>query len=225
MPASAYALAISSSSEIDGAANELARIRDDYQVTGVAAAGARERIIKSWERCRAMRVDPRAKEPLIRRDPEELRCTNELLLRASDPILTLLADALADTGYLVVLADASGHVLHVAGELRARLSSADAGIVPGADFSEASAGTNAVGTAIADRRALQLLAGEHFCDVAQDLTCTAAPIYLPEGREIAGVLALSGNYRLVRSQLIDVAMQGALDVEDQLGASLRSAPE
>ena len=221
LPASAYARAISSTAEIDAAANQLARIREQYQVTSVAAAGARDRIIKSWERCRSMSLDPKANAPVIRADTEELRAASELLVRAADPILALLTDALADTGYLVILADACGLVLNVAGELRARLSAADVGVVPGADWSEASAGTNAVGTAIADRRAIQLLAGEHFCDAPQNLTCTGAPIYMPEGREIGAVLAVTGNYRLVRSQLIDVVMQGALDVEDQLSASLR----
>lgn len=221
LPASAYALAVSSSAEIDGAARQLAHIREEYQLTGVAAAGARDRIVKSWDRCRSMRLDPGVKAPVVRANPDQLRCANEPLLRAADPILALLADALAGTGYLLVLADACGRILHVAGELRARLASADVGIVPGADLSEASAGTNAVGTAIADRRAVQLLAGEHFCEGGQDLTCTGGPIYLPHDREIVGVLAVSGNYRLVRSDLIDVVMQSALDVEDQLNLETR----
>lgn len=220
LPPSAYARAITSSAEIDAAANELAHIRENYQANGVAVAGARDRIIKSWERCRSMSLDPAAQQPTVQVDPSELRSANEQLLRAADPILKMLADAFAGTGYVVLLTDECGRLVNVAGYLRARLSCADHGIAPGADLSEKSMGTNAVGTVIADGRALQMLAGEHLCDLAQRLTCTGAPIFRAQGREVAGVLSLSGNYRLLRSELIDVVMQSALDVEDHLAGNV-----
>jgi two-component system sensor histidine kinase KdpD len=134
----------------------------------------------------------------------------------------MLADALVGTGYIVLLTDQHGRLVDVAGELQARLSCSERGIEPGADLSEQSTGTSAVGTVIADGRALQMLAGEHFCDLGQNRTCTGAPFFRGEGREVGGVLCLSGDYRLLRSELIDVVMQGALDVEDQLAGSVHA---
>lgn len=102
------------------------------------------------------------------------------------------------------------------GDRAARARLADLGFAAGADCSEASAVTNAIGTAIADRPPLQLLAGEHFCEAGQQLTCTAAPIYLAKTRGIAAVLGITGDYRLVRSHLIDIVTLCALEIEEKI---------
>jgi transcriptional regulator of acetoin/glycerol metabolism len=216
LPRSAYALAISSPAEIDAAASELGRIREDYHADGTVVTEARHRIVKSWDRCRELRVDPLTKMAPAGIDVDELRDENERLLRAAEPILALLDQLLAGSGYVVVLADPRGRVLNIFGDLRARRRAAVVGFAPGANCSEASVGTNAIGTAIADRRPLQLLAGEHFCDAGQRVTCTAAPVYVPGTREIAGVLDITADYRLVRSHLIDVVLQSALEIEQRL---------
>jgi transcriptional regulator of acetoin/glycerol metabolism len=216
---SAYANAVTASSELDKAAIQLARIREEYHVEGTVRPEARQRVITSWNRCRTIGIDPDTRTPAtILENASELREANERLLRAADPILSLLAVELAGTGYAAALADASGYLLRLDGELDVRLSFANSGVVPGANLSEASCGTNAIGTVIADRRAFQLLAGEHFCHFGQRFTCTGAPIFVPETRVVAGVLGITGSYRLVRSSAIEMVLHCALDVEEQLAA-------
>jgi sigma-54 dependent transcriptional regulator, acetoin dehydrogenase operon transcriptional activator AcoR len=216
LPSSAYSRAISSSAEIDAAAIQLGRIREDYHADGTALAGARYRIIQSWNRCRQLGVDPDKKEATVYFDVDALRVANEELLRVAEPVLERLTQVLADTGYVVVLTDPHGLLMTISGDRAARVRVAGLGFAPGADCSEASAGTNAIGTAIADRRPLQLLAGEHFCEAGQRVTCTAAPIYRPKTRDIAAVLDITGHYRLVRSHLIDIVTLGALEIEEKL---------
>src|SRR5260370_37713598 len=100
-----------------------------------------------------------------------------------------LTDFLADSGYVIVLSDAKGCLLDVLGDagIRRRLARID--FVPGGDWSEAAAGTNAIGTALADRHVVQLMAAEPYCAGWTNLTCTAAPIPHPFSGDDTGVLS------------------------------------
>ncbi|HTJ27268.1 MAG TPA: helix-turn-helix domain-containing protein [Candidatus Limnocylindria bacterium] len=216
-PKTAYAAAIESPGQIQDAAQQLARAREQYVLSGAAiGTQARSRIVESWERCRELGVDPGLKRAPLYDDLAVRRAANERLLAAADPVLKHLADEFVGTGYVVVITDAAGRLLDVAGDLDARRRLARIEFEPGADWSEAAAGTNAIGTALADRRPLQLLAAEHFCDAPQPFTCTAAPICAPTTREIVGVLDFTGSYQLVRPHLVGVVMQSALEIEERL---------
>jgi len=216
-PSTAYAAAIESPAQIREAAYLLAQARDQYVLTGTAVGtSARSRIIESWDRCRRLGVDPSLKRAPIYGDLAERRAANERLLAAADPVLVHLADQFIGTGYVVVITDVDGRLLDVAGDLDARRRLSRIEFEPGSDWSEAAAGTNAIGTALADRRPLQLLAAEHFCDAPQPFTCTAAPICAPTTRKIVGVLDITGSYELVRPHLVGIVMQSALEIEERL---------
>jgi transcriptional regulator with XRE-family HTH domain len=220
-PQPTVTLAIASPNEIEATARRLATLRDTFLSTGeIALPGARQRILDSWLRSRSADVSSsRRIAPLsIRRDAEldELRLRNERLLRAARPILTFLMDRLGDSGYVVVLSDENGRILelHGAADVRRRLEHIE--FVPGGNWSEEAAGTNAIGTALTDGRPLQLMAAEHFCDGWQHLTCTAAPIRDPETHAIIGVVDITGGYELVRAHLLALIMQAALEIEERL---------
>lgn len=170
-----------------------------------------------------MRVDAaRRNAPLaISRDAQlgDLHAANEPLLRAAHPVIDRLVTHLADSGYAVVLTDRSGCILRVAGDrdVRRRLERID--FIPGGNWSESAAGTNAIGTALADRRPVQLMAAEHFCDGWTDLTCTAAPIRDPRTAQVIGVLDITGDYRLIRSYLMSLLAVNALEIEEALRIS------
>jgi hypothetical protein len=216
-PNSAYVAAVTSPTEIDAAARELARIRDRYLEDGSSSGAVRPRIADSWRRCRELRVDPSLKNSPLRAPVDDLRSANERLLRAATATVARLADDLAGTGYIVVVTDPLGRLLDVIGDRAVQRAAARLHFERGGDWSEAAIGTNAIGTAIADRRPLQLIGGEHFCDAPIAYTCTAAPIYGDVG-QIAGVLDISGAYELVRPHLVGVIMQAALEIEERLAS-------
>jgi transcriptional regulator with XRE-family HTH domain len=212
-----FAAALRSPAAIDDAAYRLAHIRERYHLTGaVDGAPARPRILASWDRSRRLAVEPTRKRAPIRDDLAERRAENERLLRAADPVVMHLADQFAGTGYVIVITDAAGLLLDIAGDLDARRKLERIDFTLGADWSEGAVGTNAIGTAIADARPMQLLAAEHYCDAPLPFTCTAAPICAPRTREIVGVLDISGAYSLVRPHLLGVVMQSALEIEERL---------
>src|SRR2546421_2240570 len=218
-------LSIASPSEIERTARQLRTMREGFLTTGTLTMYTLRSVIRdSWQRCHVMQVNPlRRCAPLaIAREAQlyHLREVNELLIRATRSAMSHLTDFLADSGYVIVLSDAKGCLLDVVGDVAIRRRLARIDFVPGGDWSEAAAGTNAIGTALADGHIVQLMAAEHYCDGWQDLTCTAAPIRHPLTGEIIGVLDVTGDYRLIRPFLTNSLATAALEVQQELRALL-----
>jgi transcriptional regulator with XRE-family HTH domain len=213
------ALPIATPAEIETTARRLAHAREEFILTGKLSPDARPRIVNSWLRI-STAVDAHLKvAPLpFARDAQlaDLRAANEPLLRAAGPVIRFLVEQLADAGYVVVLTDRIGRILSIEGDASVRRRLARLDFVPGGDWSEAGAGTNAIGTVLVDGRPLQILGAEHFCEGWQHLTCTAAPIRDPGTQAILGALDITGGYKLIRDHLLALIMRSALDIEDAL---------
>ena len=214
-------LSIASPSEIEHTARQLTMVRNEFLTTGILTLRTpRSIILSSWQRCNVLQVNPaRRYAPLaIARESQlqNLREANEILVRATRSVLDYLTDFLAASGYVVVLSDAKGRLLDVLGDATIRRRLARIDFVPGGDWSEAAAGTNAIGTALADGHGVQLMAAEHYCDGWQDLTCTAAPIRHPFTGEVMGILDVTGDYRLIRTFLTSTLAEATLDASQQV---------
>jgi len=220
-----FHLLIASPAEIEHTARQLRGIREGFLSSGsLTRYTPRMIILDSWRRCHTLRVDPaRRYAPLaVARDAQldHIRSLNEVLIRAATPMTAHLKEFLADSGYVVVLSDARGCLLEVIGDTTIRRRLARIDFVAGGNWSEAAAGTNAIGTALADGHVVQLMAAEHYCDGWQDLTCTAAPIRHPFTNEIVGVLDVTGDYRLIRPFLTNSLATAALEIQQQMRALL-----
>src|SRR5207248_9420034 len=142
-------------SEIERTAGQLNAIREGFMSTELLTTGTpRPMILESWQRCGALHVDPMLRyAPFAIAHDAQLRerCeANVQLMQAAGPVMHHLADLLADSGYVVALADATGCILNLIGDRGVRRRLARTVFVPGSSLSEASAGTNAIGTALAD---------------------------------------------------------------------------
>ena len=214
-------LSIASPAEIERTARQLRIIRDGFLTSGSLTRYTPRLIISdSWQRCSVLRVNPsRRYAPLaVAREAqlEHVRKKNDVLIRAATQMTAHLNAFLADSGYVIVLSDARGCLLEVVGDIPIRRRLARIDFVPGSNWSEAAAGTNAIGTALADGHVVQLMAAEHYCDGWQDLTCTAAPIRHPFTNEIVGVLDVTGNYRLIRPFLTNSLATAALEIQQRM---------
>lgn len=214
-------LSIASPSEIEHTARRLKTTREIFMATGILPQHPpRPMILESWRRCRTMQVNPSLRyAPLaVTHDIQltHLREASHLLMRAARPVMSHLSDFLADSGYVIVLSDADGCLLEVIGDAGVRRSLAHIDFVSGGDWSEAAAGTNALGTALVDGHVVQLLGAEHYCSGWEDLTCTAAPIRHPLSGEIMGILDITGNYRLIRPFLSSFIAAMALQIQQEM---------
>src|SRR5258708_31212609 len=214
-------LSIASPSEIEHTAQQLTAIREDFLGRGsVVSKTPRPFILDSWQRCRTLEVNPsRRCAPLaIARETQlyQLRENHALLMQAAQPIMNHLMDFLADSGYVIVLSAAQGRLLDVVGDATIRRHLARIDFVPGGNWSEAGASTNAIGTALADGHIVQLMPAEHYCDGWQDLTCTAAPTRHPFTGEVMGILDVTCDYRLIRSFLTNTLAEATLEASQQV---------
>ncbi|WP_279356279.1 sigma-54-dependent Fis family transcriptional regulator [Methylobacterium indicum] len=164
------------------------------QAFGPGVAEPPPPILRSWERCAALGLDfgarPRV-EPLSSAEMRAAFDRNEALRQRCRPeIEALHADARA-TGGLVILTDADGLILDTLGNDSFAGRAAQVALRPGVPWSESLTGTNAIGTALIERRAVEVRGAEHYFEPHRILSCAAMPILGPDGA-VLGILDLTG---------------------------------
>lgn len=175
-------------------------------------------IYESWQRCRRMKVDhnqTNANVVLSNRELEELREKNGLLLQVSMPTLENLAGFVAGSGFAVALSDENGFLMEVSGDDNVRDAARRGNWIAGASWSEASAGTNVVGTAIYLDRPLSVIGYEHFCHCSHGWAGAGAPIHDSDGK-IIGVVALAGTIDKAHAHSLGMVVAAANAIEVQL---------
>lgn len=120
----------------------------------------------------------------------EARQAMEPLTLAAQPVLDRLFLAVGDTGCCVLLTDAHGIAVDRRGAAGDDETFHQWGLWPGADWSEAAEGTNGIGTALAEHRAVVIHRDQHFHTRNTGLSCTTHPIHDHLGR-LAGALDVS----------------------------------
>ncbi|MFI6944083.1 GAF domain-containing protein [Streptomyces sp. NPDC050418] len=176
------------------AARVLKGVRDAALSGQRHAVEPRPVIEESWGRMLRGGVDPDRDVRTGLLSPEEL----EERRRGSG--LTAVLDELR--GGLVSIADAAQHIMVVAdteGRVMWRegspavLRMADGhGFELGADWTEATVGTNGVGTPLVTRRPVQVFSAEHFVRTHHSWTCAGSPLTDPRDGRLIGVVDVSG---------------------------------
>jgi transcriptional regulator of acetoin/glycerol metabolism len=123
--------------------------------------------------------------------------------------------ALTQRGYSVLFADPAGVVVQRYegrdfGTFAERVS-----LMPGASWNEASRGTNAIGTAIAERRPVMVAGHAHLDRTNRELVCYAAPIRDPWG-QLVGVLDATSYVRRADPLVGAAVYAAAYAVEEAL---------
>ncbi|MBF0687919.1 MAG: GAF domain-containing protein [Cellulomonas sp.] len=149
-------------------------------------------VADSWRRSRRVGVDPELPTP-----PVDIGGSDLAALRSSHPlsgavpiVRRLLVEPQA--GWVAALSDEAGRLLWVDGDHDLRRPLDDVGFVEGAAWREDAVGTNALGTALATRRPLQVMGTEHWARVVHPWNCAAVPVHDPHGR-LLGVLDVTGR--------------------------------
>lgn len=180
----------------------------------------RPRIVKSWRRSLQLGVNPlRDTVPASVTSDDELRVARNAskpLLDAAAPTVARLRSLLGDSGFALIVADALGCVLEIDADRDTARALSKIDFEPGGDLSESGCGTNAIGTALADGRALQLVGAENYVQGGSDLTCTGAPIRDPSSMNTIGAIDVTANYRRIHPELLSLVSDAALEIEERL---------
>ena len=137
------------------------------------------------------------------------------LVAHARPVMEFLAEQTAATDSMVILAGADGVVLQALGDLCFVNRAERVALRPGATWSEQYRGTNAIGTALAERQAIAVHSEEHYLARNAFLTCAAVPILAPGG-QLLGVLDVSGDQRGYHPHTLGLVRSAARMIEHRL---------
>jgi hypothetical protein len=198
------------------------RLRGDDEDPGTP--DVRGPIVDSWLRSREAGVDPTGRLPamsVVELNGARAMWEEHPLRRAGPLIEHCMAETLLDADNLLVVSDADGMLLSIKGDTQLRNRAADEmNFVEGALWSEQSAGTNAIGTAMAAAHAVQVFAAEHFTEPVQRWTCSAAPVMDPDTGQMLGIIDLTGDFSVVNPLSLAVVVATARAVEELLRGEL-----
>src|SRR4051812_20442104 len=178
-----------------------------------------EPVAQSWARCvNEFQLDPsRFVTPPILTE-YELSSRREAmgdLIACSKLEMTTLYQQLADPELAVVLVDAGGVIVHQVSSVPFAEAVASDGFRVGALWSEREAGTNGMGTCLAERDCIAVCQHEHFYPRYTSLTCSAAPIFDDSG-EIAGVLDVTSRSKLLQQHSLVLVGMSRQMIENRL---------
>lgn len=188
-------------------------------------------VAKSWQRSLAKGVDPDGAAQPSPVGEELARLRDAHPLASTLPVIRrLLVEDAAGSGVVVAVSAADGTLLWVEGDRGACRRAEAMNFVPGADWSERGAGTNAPGTALALDAELQIRGSEHFSRVVQPWNCTAVPVHDPATGALIGAIDLTGGPRVATPQALALVRATVVAVENHLallrltGAPTPAAP-
>lgn len=186
------------------------------------AAAAQSTVAASWSRSvRKHGLDPNHQRPPRRLSGTEFAAAFqrlEHLVRLAQPAIDRLFQAVGEAGCCVLLTDSAGVPLDrrgVAGDDKDFLA---CGLWTGMVWSEASEGTNGVGTCLAESRPLTIHRDQHFLTRNIGLSCTVAPVFDADGR-LAGALDVSTCRSDLTPSMLRLIAAAAGDAAQRIEAS------
>jgi DNA-binding CsgD family transcriptional regulator len=173
----------------------------------------REEIAASWQRSSRIGLRPDRFE--VPHDPD--LDSEAALVRAARPVLDQLAEDLVPTRMSVVLSDDRAHVLDTRVPdpgLRDGLEAVS--LAPGFVYAESLIGTNAIGTALAQRGPSVVEAHEHFAEALTTMACAAVPITDPRNGRLLGAVDLTCWADDSGALMLPLARRAAREIEQRL---------
>ena len=162
---------------------------------------------------------PRSAEPdfgaLGKADMAILLEQNRMLHSHAAPVMETLYEQIINTHNMVILTDVNGLIIHTLGDADFLEKADRVALSPGVIWSEESKGTNAIGTAIAERAPTVVHADQHYLEANRFLTCSAAPIFDVMGNVI-GVLDVTGDQHNFHRHTMALVRMSAQMIENQL---------
>ena len=194
---------------------------ENYIHNEIASEATKKIILDSWKRCADYGVPVENNYPLRVLSYDELiqrKRKNAALISISAPIRESIRRFIHGSHFVIALTDAEGVILELTGDEQMKRALIGGGFIEGADWSERSVGSNAIGTALAICAPIQFAGYEHFCTFTQRTACAAAPVHDPDGR-IIGSIDLTGRLKDVNHHTLGMAVAMASDIENCLRIS------
>lgn len=140
---------------------------------------------------------------------------NRVLCAHATPVMETLHEQIVNTQSMIVLTDAEGLILHSIGDDDFLRRAEKVALRPGANWAEERQGTNAIGTALAERCPTVVHGEQHYLAANRFLTCSSVPILDPYG-DLIGVLDVTGDHRSYHQHTMALAKMSVQMIENHL---------
>jgi hypothetical protein len=212
-------VAIDAATDLRAHARALRRVWEAANGGDVGRGRPRAVIEESWRRLRRAGLDPARLRPRPALDADALAAARESsALAGMLPALRRGLGAVAeDAQHVMVICDADGRILWLEGHPRVKDEAAERiTFAEGMLWTEDSAGTNAMGTALAIDHAVQIFSAEHFLADQHAWWCSAAPLHDPATGALLGVVDISGPMGTAHPHSLGLVSAAAAMAEDAL---------
>ena len=194
-----------------------------YETAARSSAVIASPVAASWRRCLDVhRLAPeRQCEPQMVEDRlfrEACERMQPLLATCAEEI-DRLHELVGRAGCCIILSDRSGIVVDRRGSVGDDADFRRLGLWRQHVWSEASAGTNGIGTALADKRPVVIHRNQHFLSANTGLSCATAPIRDHVGR-VSGALDVSTCRSDVDETTLAILSQAVRDAAQRVEVSL-----
>ncbi len=181
---------------------------------------------EAWQRCRERGLSRELTKPQhVHPDTEiDRKRYNSGLAHIVQPVWEALSQA-SSVDQLMIVTDPVGDVLWRYGSRRLRDEAERIGFVDGADWSEASVGTNAISQAVRTDSAAHMSGEDHFAYSHMTWTCMAAPIRHPISGKTLGFLDISGPRQRLGNEVIPIVRMSSRLISAILHHSVNHQPE
>lgn len=183
------------------------------------ATSVRKPISNSWERC----INRYGLDPLTKNEPmivdsvtlrERQECLSNLMTIARVEMANL-HQQIAGTGYSILLTDETGLIIQYIGDQNFSSEATKRSLQVGSVWSEEYQGTNGMGICIAEKKPMIVHKEEHFFANNLNISCTASPIFDPNGK-ILGILDISSESILGQEHTMALVNMSAKTIENRI---------
>jgi len=187
--------------------SEVNKAWDEFVNKGIILDGTiRMEIARSWQRSRGIDLDAKHRQQLPNRMLQTRLAQNVKLLSLARPVMQEISEI--EGHDFVALADSSGYIVDVVGDVKSNK-------FLGFRFSEKDIGTNPIGTALADDKALEIKGAEHYCRDYHSSHGAAVPIHNINGL-IIGILAVYNFSEALPAGVLQTLKLGVKVIENQM---------
>ncbi len=173
-------------------------------------------IQESHKRCRELRIREEqifSGEILEEEALQHKFSENRDLILTASPYMEQLLNFVKGTNFFILLTDGQGCILNAIGDEKILTEAFELKMIPGANMSEESVGTNAMAMVIKTQEPIQLSGEDHFIKAYHKWTCSASPIKDLENNLI-GALNLTGYTESVHPHTLGMVIAASNAIEE-----------
>ncbi|MBE9229901.1 sigma-54-dependent Fis family transcriptional regulator [Phormidium sp. LEGE 05292] len=182
----------------------------------IPADSLRDVIYRAWERSHIQGANPLTlqAEKLSKLDTQRLLEQQNSLICAARPYMKILSQAAKSDRHAVMLSEKNAIVLDVVGDEQS-VNGPERVPDPGSLLSEAVAGSNGLGTPLAENSYVEIVGAEHFIAGFHPFTCQGIPLR-NDKHQVIGALSISVRQREVGQRLKDILICASHGVEAEM---------